>query len=117
MALAFDPYDRADAYDLDATWPIPEGKLVTALCGWFEVDWAPNATMGSGPDDPGTHWMQVLFPIPARTAAAGDRLEVTVHVTFDDEERPAYRWTGRWIDHAGEAVAEFEHGEALLFSR
>lgn len=116
LALSFDPYAREDAYALEAGWPIPEGKLVTGLCGWFEVDWSPGAPMGSGPDDPATHWMQVVFPIPPRTANAGDRLQVTVHITFDDEERPAYRWHGRWTDHAGEVADEFEHGEALLFA-
>jgi len=115
LALAFDPYARADAYDLAASWPIPEGRLVTGVAGWFDVDWAPGAPMSSGPDAPGTHWMQVLFPVPARTAEAGDRLDVTVHVTFGPEERPAYRWTGRWLNAAGTTLTEFERGEDLLF--
>ncbi len=115
-AAAFDPYARADSYDLSGAWTIPEGRFVTGICGWFEVDWAPGVPMSTGPEAPATHWSQVIFPVPPRTAEAGDRLEATVHVTFSDEERPAYRWSGRWRAADGSLISEFVRGEDLLFS-
>lgn len=112
---SFDPFARADAYALQAEWEIPAGRLVTGLAGWFEVDWAPGVTTGTGPDDPGTHWSQVIFPIPRRTAGPGDRLRATVRVAFSAEERPSYRWEGEWTDAAGLTIERFCRDEERLF--
>jgi hypothetical protein len=116
LVTSFDPFARADFYDLSASWAIPEGRLVTGITGWFEVDWAPNSPMGTGPNDPGTHWSQTIFPVPPRTAEADERLEITVHVAFHAEERVSYRWSGRWTDGEGTTVVAFERGEDLLFA-
>jgi type I protein arginine methyltransferase len=115
LVATFDPYDRADAYTLSAEWAIPEGRLVTGLAGWFEVDWAPGAPMGSGPADPSTHWSQVIFPVPRRTAGPGERLRASVHVAFSDEERPSYRWQGEWLDQDGEVLDAWSRDEDRLF--
>ena len=111
----FDPFARADAYTLTGEWALPPGKLVTGLTGWFEVDWAPGVPMGSGPTDPGTHWSQVIFPVPRRKTGMGERLRATVHVAFSEQERPSYRWEGEWLSPSGAVLERFSRDEGRLF--
>ncbi len=115
LVATIDPFDRADSYALTGTWEVPEGRLVTGLVGWFDVDWAPGVPMGSGPFDPGTHWSQVIFPVPRREAKAGESLRATVHVAFSPEERPSYRWEGAWLAEGGEVIESFARSEEDLF--
>ena len=111
----FDPFARADSYALSGEWAIPPGKLVTGVAGWFEVDWAPGVPMGTGPENPGTHWSQVIFPVPRRKAGMGERLRITVHVAFSEQERPSYRWEGAWLSPSGKALERFSRDEDRLF--
>jgi SAM-dependent methyltransferase len=101
QVLSFDPYDRADHYTLEASWSLEAERPVTALAGWFEVDWAPGVTMTTAPDAPGTHWSQTLFPLPPRTPGPDETLRVALSVDFDAAEVPHYRWEATYAGPEG----------------
>jgi SAM-dependent methyltransferase len=115
QVLDFDPYDRPDSALLRGTWSIDEGRLVTGVVGWFEVDWAPGVTMDTSPRAEATHWSQVLFPIPHRRAAAGERLEFQLSVEFSGDA-PHYRWSGCWLDADGAPLDRFSRDARALFA-
>lgn len=94
MVSAFDPFDRADRYTWTARWELPVGKTCNGVVFWFDVDWAPGVTMSTSPNEESTHWAQALLRVPERIIAAGDVLEFTIEVDFDEEETPHYRWHG-----------------------
>jgi SAM-dependent methyltransferase len=57
---------------------------VYALCGWFEAHLTPTVVLGTGPDDPPTHWNQILFPLTEPFAVSPSR-EVTVRISPPQE--------------------------------
>lgn len=60
---------------------VPRRKAtVYALCGWFEAQLTPSVVLGTGPDDPPTHWNQILFPLSEPFKVSPSR-EVTVRIT------------------------------------
>ncbi|MCO4770696.1 MAG: 50S ribosomal protein L11 methyltransferase [Deltaproteobacteria bacterium] len=94
LVASFDPFDCPDSFELEASWELPEGKTCNAVAFWFEVDWAPGVTMSTSPSAPSTHWAQAILRVPERTLLEGDRLDLRIGVTFDDEETPYYEWSG-----------------------
>jgi len=104
----FDPYQRPDSFDLRASWELPAGKVCNAVAFWFDVDWAPGVTMSTSPNVPSTHWAQAILRVPERTIEEGDRLDLRIRVTFDDEETPHYRWSGTYTDADGVARQPFD---------
>jgi len=116
QVLEFDPYDRPERVEFAGTWPIDEGRLVTGVVGWFEVDWAPGVTLDTSPSAEATHWSQALFPIPHRTAAAGESLEFQLSVEFSGAEAPHYRWSGCWLDRDGVRQDAFSRDARALFT-
>ena len=111
----FDPLHRPESFDLDAEWALAEGKWVTGVVGWFDVDWSPAATMTTSPLCPGTHWSQTLFHVPFRRPEAGERLQVKIRVTFSASEVPRYRWSGAFVSADGEVLASFNRDSENLF--
>jgi hypothetical protein len=56
------------------------------FAGWFRIELSPSVALGTGPDDPPTHWGQVFFPmdpIVVRTAGVFT-LDATVTTAVDD---------------------------------
>ena len=113
---SFDPHNRDEAYDLSGRWTVPAGRTVTAVVGWFDVEWAPGVWMSTSPSAPDTHWSQALFPIEQRVAEDGDVLEFCLGVEFQDDEIPLYCWTSRWTNAAGELLSEETRDMTALFS-
>ncbi len=112
--LAFDPWNRAETYDVSAEWTLGKDRVVNAVCAWFDVDWAPGVTMSTSAPSPETHWSQAMFPLPQREASAGDRLELRIAIAFGEGEKPAYRWVGTWRSPDGTIIErheckDFEH--------
>jgi len=112
----FDPFRRPASLQLTAAWDVPEGRLVTGVVGWFEVDWAPGVTLDTSPKAEATHWSQVLFPVPHHEAARGDRLEFQLDIGFSDDEVPRYRWSGCWQAEGGARSDAFVRDSRALFS-
>ena len=114
LILAFDPWNRAETYDVTAEWTLARDRVVNGVCVWFDVDWAPGVTMTTAAPAPETHWSQGYFPLPQREAAAGDRLQLQIAIDFDEHEKPAYRWIGTWRSPDGTIIErheckDFEH--------
>jgi SAM-dependent methyltransferase len=111
--LVLDPWDRAESYDVSAEWTLDRDRVVNGVCVWFD-DWAPGVAMTTAADAEETHWSQSYFPLPQREAAAGDRLELRIAIAFDENEVPAYTWTGTWRAGDGTIIErheckDFEH--------
>ncbi len=87
---------RVDLGTLDLqTLKLPPGELVGkvvpdrvamiyGLCGWFSANLTPGVAFGTGPQDPPTHWNQVLFPLTKPFQVSPDR-EITVRIRPPDE--------------------------------
>jgi len=112
----FDPFRRPESLQLTGSWEVAEGRLVTGLVGWFEVDWAPGVTLATGPADEATHWSQVLFPVPHREARQGERLEFQLDIEFSEDEVPRYRWSGCWQAEDGSRFDGFVRDSRALFT-
>ena len=112
----FDPLDRPERFVLDASWDLTEGKSVTGVLGWFDVDWSPHATMSTSPFAESTHWSQTLFHVPLHMPSAGDRLACRIEVTFDSGERPRYAWSGAFSSAGGEVLKRFNRDSKDLFT-
>ncbi len=110
----FDPFERPRQMTLEASWRFEDDTMVSGLAGWFDVDWAPNVTMSTGPSAPSTHWRQSFFPVVPRQAAAGERLNVTMEVAFDEREVPTFSWRGVWFGPDGAEVDRFDMDEYTL---
>ncbi len=104
----FDPFDRPDSFDVEASWALPAGKTCNAVAVWFDVDWAPGVTMSTSPYVPSTHWAQAILRVPERVVAEGDRLELRWMIAFDEEETPHYRWTGHYVTASGAREQAFD---------
>jgi SAM-dependent methyltransferase len=112
--LTFDPWDRADGYTLSQSWTLGRDRIVNGVCVWFDVDWAPGQTMTTAATAEETHWSQGLFPFPQREACAGDTIELTIAIAFDEHEKPAYTWSNVWRSADGTIIErhecrDFEH--------
>ncbi len=56
----------------------PDKKTkIYALCGWFSTTLSEGVQFGTGPNDPPTHWDQILFPLPQPMNVDPDR-ELTI---------------------------------------
>jgi precorrin-6B methylase 2 len=60
-------------------YKIASGGAVTALALWFTADLGGGITLATGPDDPDTHWGQMLLPLDKRMPLAkGDVLAAEI---------------------------------------
>lgn len=72
-----------------------EQATVYGLCGWFSAHLTDDIDLGTGPDDPPTHWNQIYFsfnePLEVKPG-----VELTVRITLperDDNHEPAWYWS------------------------
>ena len=65
---------------------------IYGLSGWFSADLAPNIILGTGPDDPPTHWMQIYFPFYKPFEVKKNK-ELTVTITPPGDN---VKWDSHW---------------------
>jgi SAM-dependent methyltransferase len=68
---------------------------IYGVCGWFSAKLAPKINLGTGPDDPPTHWGQMYFPF-SEPFEVSPRREVTIRIALPDNEskyEPVWRWS------------------------
>ena len=79
-----------------------EGKVVVnknatiyGLAGWFSAELAPDIILGTGPDDPPTHWMQMYFPFfKPFEVKQNTQLKVVIHPPNNKiGSEPHWRWS------------------------
>ncbi len=87
--------------DLNTVKEVPkkfEGKIIPTknekiygLTGWFSADLTPDIVLGTGPNDPPTHWMQMYFPF-SEPFKVQKGIELTVSITPPDDsvDRPEH---------------------------
>jgi type I protein arginine methyltransferase len=81
-----------------------KNATIYGLSGWFSADLAPNIILGTGPDDPPTHWMQIYFPFSKPfEVKENEELTVTITPPSDNIERVSH-W--RWSVSDGEQTIE-----------
>lgn len=102
--LVFDPVPLAEL-DLRSLTAAPEtlrGEVhptrdaeVYALCGWFDTELSEGVRFGTGPADPPTHWLQMVFPLlrPFH-ARAGRPIRISFTPMYPGKpEGTVWRWS------------------------
>jgi len=91
-----------------------ENATIYGISGWFSADLAPNIILGTGPDDPSTHWMQIYFPFSKPfEVKENEELTVTITTPSDNFEKVAYwRWSVLQEDRIIE-MNDLDHKEQL----
>jgi precorrin-6B methylase 2 len=91
--------------DLETLSAVPEsftGEMVAdkaarvyGLLGWFSAELSPGITLGTGPDDPLTHWRHMYFPLPEpMDVEPGTRLELSLRPPqLADAPEPGWVWS------------------------
>ena len=64
--------------------PVRDGVL-NGFCVWFEAELSRNVILDTGPFSPETHWAQTYMPFSPRPVRAGERVEVSVDLSFDPD--------------------------------
>jgi SAM-dependent methyltransferase len=68
---------------------------VYGFCGWFSANLAEGIDLGTGPDDPPTHWNQIYFSF-SEPLEVKPGVELTIRVTPpdpDSKHEPAWYWS------------------------
>lgn len=92
---------------------VPEKEAVVyGLCGWFSAKLADDIILGTGPDDPITHWNQIFFPFLEPIKVTPQR-ELTIRISPPYEDgMPDPSWS--WSISDGERsvhMNDYEHRE------
>lgn len=94
--LAFPEHSRgAGRARFEGLGPAP----VVGFVGWFSLRLSPSVTLGTGPDDPLTHWRQQLLPTPPFEVRGA--LEVEAEIGPAMADRRGAEVTLRWSSAAG----------------
>jgi hypothetical protein len=91
----FVPPGPATAFDGTHRFTFARAGKLTALAGWFAAPLADGVVLTNAPGAE-THWGQQLFPLPRIDVAAGDTLEIRLHLDTE------WRWSGSVAGHAFE---------------
>ena len=99
-----------DLYTVETTPDAMTGKVVPkkketvyGLCGWFSAELTEDIHLGTGPNDPPTHWNQIFFPLKKPLRLVPER-EVTV--TFRPPVGKDYSWC--WTVSDGETLIQMD---------
>lgn len=76
---------------------------VHGVCGWFDARLDAEASFGTGPFDPPTHWYQLLFPLSEPLAVEADQpVEICIRpLVTADGEHTRWQWS---VEAAGKIV-------------
>lgn len=62
------------------SWSVPKATPIYGFCVWWECVLIPGISLSTSPYKTPTHWDQIFLPlIEPFSAAAGDRLDLTIH--------------------------------------
>ncbi len=87
---SYEPPAPAPAWDARLRLPIERAGSLQGVVGWFVAHLSESVALDTGPGFE-THWGQYLFPLPTTLCAAGDELELWLHL--DPAERGSvWRW-------------------------
>jgi SAM-dependent methyltransferase len=70
-------------------------STVYGFCGWFSAHLAEGIDIGTGPDDPPTHWSQLYFPF-SEPFEVESGVELTIRITLpnpDNKYESAWYWS------------------------
>lgn len=71
--------DDSSRFLRDISCPIDQDGQLDGFLGTFTAELAPGVFLRTCPEDPPTHWGQVVLPVvPARSVAAGTRAGLTI---------------------------------------
>jgi SAM-dependent methyltransferase len=68
---------------------------VYGFCGWFNAHLVDGINLGTGPNDPPTHWNQLYFSFN-EPLEVEPGVELTIHITLprpDNNHEPAWYWS------------------------
>ncbi len=96
------PLGEMDLYTLRSTPDMLEGRAIPkkaetvyGLCGWFSARLTDDIHIGTGPNDPPTHWNQMFFPLEDPLEISPDReISVCIYPPRDKDNS----WTWRLSD-------------------
>ena len=73
--------------------PVRDGVL-NGFCVWFEAELSRSVLLDTGPFSPETHWAETYMPFSPRPVRAGERVEVSVDLSFDPDPAAVRRFVG-----------------------
>lgn len=91
-----------------------EAAAVYGLCGWFNAKLTDDIDLGTGPNDPPTHWNQIFFPFSEPFEVSPSR-ELTVRIA-PPEQNELLEHTWRWSISDGSRCIEmndYQHRDWL----
>lgn len=88
------------------TWTVAETQTITGLALWWRAELVPGITLGTGPEDPRTHWEQLYLPVlEPMSLDAGESLTAQVRSTTSYDKGTNVRWTLSVRDKKGKERA------------
>lgn len=80
---------------LSASGHVHQAAMAYGFAAWFRTELTSEVSFGTGPDDPSTHWDQLLFPFPEPVVIVPDRT-VTIELCPPrqaEDEDPTWAWS------------------------
>ena len=71
--------------------PVRDGVL-NGFCLWFEAELSPSVILDTGPYSPETHWAQTYMFFSPRLVRAGERVEVSVDLSYERDPAAVRRY-------------------------
>lgn len=85
------------------TWEIRAKAHITGLALWWSADLVDGISLGTGPDDPRTHWEQLYLPVSEPfDVASGETLTARLRSTTSYGEGTNVTWTLTAADAKGQ---------------
>lgn len=98
----------------DVTFELSRAGNMRGLVGWFRAHLTPEVMLTNAPGYE-THWQQLLFPLPTRQVAAGERVRVRIESRPDlpgDANYPTWRWSAARLDR-DEELSSYDGGRDI----
>lgn len=78
---------------LTASLAVTHKRMLHAVVGWFDADLADGVVLSTRPGTR-THWGQMAFVVPTTQVAPGDRVDITLRLSMDDDLKSGFDWRG-----------------------
>lgn len=78
----------------EAGWSMSDRASIYGFVTWWTAELCAGVSLSTAPDAPRTHWEQLYFPLlEPITAAAGDRVAVSLRSRTTEEDGTTLKWT------------------------